>query len=148
TATVEELKEMSEARRRARAGTPNKKPVATGAAASPTAYAELKTQTLRAADAAPPVSSEPQPRPATQPNVITAPATYTPPEPATNGYRWSPAGGWTLEQQDPFVAARQAALATAARIPTAAPDQRRTDVQSPSMRLAEVAHDLMTAKGQ
>ncbi len=95
-----------------------------------------------------PVSSAQQPKPVSIQKAIATATTQSIAGPLTSGYRWSPAGGWTLEQQDPFVAARQAAMATAARIPAAAPDQRRTDVQSPSMRLAEVAHDRMAGKGQ
>ena len=96
--------------------------------------------------AEPPVASAQQPKPASIQKAIATATTQSAGGPLTSGYRWSPAGGWTLEQQDTFVAARQAAMATAARIPVAAPDQRRTDVQSPSTRFAEVAHDRMAGK--
>lgn len=95
-----------------------------------------------------PISSAPQPRPASLTKAIATGATQSTAGPLTSGYRWSQAGGWTLEQADPWTNAREAALATAARIPPAAPDQRRTDLQSPSAKLSEQAHAFMAERRQ
>jgi hypothetical protein len=108
TATITDLKEMSEARRRAKTASPTSNPVATAAPAvkrKANAYSELKEQTLRAAES--PVSNAPQPKPA--PIARSVPSATQQPPPVTAGYTWI-GGAWQRPQADPYTAAKQTAL--------------------------------------
>jgi hypothetical protein len=115
TDTVEQLKTLSDSRRR----------------------------TLKAAE--PPIASAQQPKPVAPPRVVAAPATYMPPQPATSGYAWTPAGGWTRSGPDVQALRRAAALSTLQRMmPTPAPDGARVD----SVALSERALALMKKRQQ
>jgi hypothetical protein len=103
---------------------------------------QIRRQALRAVE--PPIASAVQPAPLAPPRVVAAPTTHTPPQPATNGYRWSSAGGWTRQGSDVYESRRAAALTSLQRMVPVAPDGARVD----SVKLSERAQALMSERGQ